>query len=354
MGETTTRVAGWVASTMDWFARKPKVTTDAQAPRTRWGRRIGIPLLLLLILLSIVSWYWSRQPALLWVNEKTPAGDEVVGFATADTLVRIVDTVLDKPGGYLTNDIFPPGVWLDNLPNWERGVMQQVKDVASTLRNHYSRSQSQSTQDSDLEKAEPEFYFNPNRWILPTAESHYGKGARYVAAYRDRLADPTSQDAQFYARADNLREWLVVVEKRLGAYSQKLSSSVGESRVNMDLAGDPAAENSTPRPGNISEKTPWLEIDDRVFEARGYAWSLIACLRAAEFDFGGVLEKKNAEVSLRQIIRELEASLAPLRSPIVLNGSGYGMFANHSLVMASYLSRANAGVINLRELLDQG
>ena len=57
---------------------------------------------------------------------------------------------------------------------------------------------------------------------------------------------------------------------------------------------------------------------------------------------------------MRQIIRELEASLAPLRSPMILNGGGFGLFANHSLVMASYLARANAAVINLRELLDQG
>ena len=77
-------------------------------------------------------------------------------------------------------------------------------------------------------------------------------------------------------------------------------------------------------------------------------------LRAAQFDFANVLDDKNAEASVRQIIRELEASLAPLHSPIILNGRGYGLFANHSLVMANYLARANAAVINLRELLDQG
>jgi len=38
----------------------------------------------------------------------------------------------------------------------------------------------------------------------------------------------------------------------------------------------------------------------------------------------------------------------------VLNGSGFGFFANHSLVMASYLSRANSAVIDLRDLLEQG
>jgi len=81
---------------------------------------------------------------------------------------------------------------------------------------------------------------------------------------------------------------------------------------------------------------------------------MVQFLRAAEYDFKQVLEDKNAVVSLRQIIRELEASQAPMRSPMVLNGSGFGMFPNHSLVMASYLSRANSAVINLRELLDQG
>ncbi len=57
---------------------------------------------------------------------------------------------------------------------------------------------------------------------------------------------------------------------------------------------------------------------------------------------------------LQQIIRELEATQQPLFSPMVLNGGGFGMLANHSLVMASYISRANAAIIDLRELLSQG
>ncbi len=107
-------------------------------------------------------------------------------------------------------------------------------------------------------------------------------------------------------------------------------------------------------PAPLGPSKPWLQIDDIFFEARGTAWALVHFLRAAELDFAKVLADKNARVSVRQIIRELEASLTPLRSPLVMNGGGYGLFANHSLVMANYLARANAGVINLRELLDQG
>ena len=126
------------------------------------------------------------------------------------------------------------------------------------------------------------------------------------------------------------------------------------TRINEDLAGDPSATASNPQPDQVTVQTSWFEVDDVFFEARGTAWALVHFFRAAEFDFAQVLDDKNANASVRQIIRELEASLQPLGSPMILNGSGYGFFANHSLVMANYLARANAAIINLRELLDQG
>jgi hypothetical protein len=48
-----------------------------------------------------------------------------------------------------------------------------------------------------------------------------------------------------------------------------------------------------------------------------------------------VLQDKNALISLRQIVRELEATQDPIWSPMILNGSGFGLFANHSLVMVA-------------------
>jgi hypothetical protein len=59
-------------------------------------------------------------------------------------------------------------------------------------------------------------------------------------------------------------------------------------------------------------------------------------------------------VSLKQVIRELEESQKPVMSPIILNGSPFGFFANHSLVMANYVSRANAAIIDLKNLLNRG
>ena len=173
-------------------------------------------------------------------------------------------------------------------------------------------------------------------------------------SYLERLGDRNQEDAQFYARADNLVNWLNLVEKRLGGLSQKLSASVEKERLNTDLSGDSAATQSTYRPSELKVKTSWFEIDDNFYEARGTTWALIHLMKAIEVDFAGVLEKKNAMISLRQIIRELEATQESIWTPMILNGSGFGLWANHSLVMASYISRANAGIIDLRQLLENG
>ncbi len=324
------------------------------AGRGPWPKVIAIALGLLLVIMCVVGWYWSREPDVFWVRWESQGKPTVTGYATGDTLAEVAKTLLEKPGGYLTNDITPPSIFLDNIPNWEFGVLVQVRDLSRVLRNDFSRSQTQSIEDPDLAEAEPNFNFDSNSWILPASESKYREAIGHLESYLQRLEDGSEPKAQFYARADNLREWLAVVEKRLGNLSQRLSASVGQLRVNTDLAGDPSAEASQPAPSDVAVKTPWLEIDDVFYEARGTAWALVHFLRAIEYDFRQVLRDKNAEVSIRQVIRELEASLAPMRSPIVLNGHGYGIFANHSLVMASYLSRATQAITNLRELLDQG
>jgi hypothetical protein len=306
-----------------------------------------------LLVMTVIGIYFSREPDIFWVNHSADADTAIVGFSTTDTLIRVAETLLDKQGGYLSNDKMPPSVFLDNIPSWEFGVLTQVRDMSRVMRDDYTRSQSQSKEDEDIAKGAPRFFFDNNSWILPTTESEYRDGIEAFIDYRQRLVDG-NPDTQFYARADNLREWLSQVEKRLGSLTRRLGNSVAATRINDDLAGDPSAEAAGAQPDTVNVRTGWFELDNIFFEARGSAWALLHFFRAAEFDFARVLADKNAEASVRQIIRELEASLGGLSSPIILNGSGYGLFANHSLVMANYLARANAAVINLRELLDQG
>ncbi|MFT5481890.1 MAG: hypothetical protein ACI9GW_000535 [Halieaceae bacterium] len=315
-----------------------------------WVAAIGV----YLIVAVAVGIYWSGQPDAFEPRQLSGIRANVVGSTTTLTLMKVTTTLLDKPGGYLTNDIFPPGVWLDNIPNWEFGALQQLRDLTRVMRESISRSQSQSREDPDLALAGPRFFYDHKNWALPASESEYRDGIRFLESYHKRLIDSADSDAQFYARADNLRVWLGSVESRLGSLSQRLTASVGQRRLNTDLAGDSAATQATAGSSEMEIKTPWTEIDDVFFEARGSTWALIHFLKAIEVDFADVLAKKNAKISVQQIVRELEATQESVYSPIILNGGGFGFVANHSLTMASYISRANAAIIDLRDLLSQG
>ena len=324
--------------------------------RSLW---IVIPAVILIVW-GVMMFWLNHEPELFDPLELSAAharnhGHTVVtGYTTTAALIETANVLLNKRGGYLSNDIMPPWVFLDNIPNWEFGVLTQVRDLTRALRNDFSRSQTQSTEDIDLAEADPLFSYDNARWFPPDTEGRLRKGNDALEAYLTKLTSPRQPEAQFYARADNLADWLGIVEKRLGSLSQRLSASVGQVRLNTDLSGDADARQSTQSPGEVAVKTSWFEIDDVFYEARGTAWALVLFLRAMETDFDDVLRKKNALVSFRQIIRELETALLPLHAPMVLNGDQFGLFANHSLVMANYIARANAAIIDLRNLLQKG
>lgn len=326
-----------------------KSSLSSKSGNKRWLKLLGLLVGLFLLVDFLLGWYWSQEPDLFPV---TVAQQSVPGEVTTSTLIQVVETLLNKPGGYLSNDIMPHRLWLDNMPNWEYGVLVQVRDLSRSMRREMSRSQSQSKEDPNLSMAEPRFNFNSTSWMLPSSEGQYRKGLKELKAYRKRLKLPSSDNnhAQFYARADNLDAWLGDVQNRLGSLSQALASSVAREMLTDELPNELLANAST----DDIVKTPRFKVDNIFYEARGACWAIVELMRAVEVDFSGVLAKKNATPSYLQVLRELESTQKTLWSPIVLNGSGFGIFANHSLVMANYVSRANSAIIELRQLLQRG
>ncbi len=325
----------------------------------RWKRLIlaGLGIYVLCVLATGV--YWSQQPVAFDVKDialERVGGDEtrlIPGAVAVSTISEVTRTILDKPGGYLYNDISKPGIYLDNMPSWEYGVLKEVRDSLRALRNDFSRSQTQSIENYDLRKADQFLNYDVNSWILPSTESEFQEGIRALDRYFDALIAGDNPSAQFFTRADNLGAYMAVVEKRLGSYAQRLSASVGDSELTAALVTD--SEAPAPAGGaDVRFNTPWLEIDDVFYEARGYSWALLHLFRALAIEFEPILRDKNAVVSMQQVIRDLEEATKRMWSPMVLNGHGYGFVSNHSLVLASYMSRANAAVIDLRILLQQG
>ena len=199
-----------------------------------WGT--GLVLATLTVFYIALGIYWSREPDQFSIKQAVnelhtdKSAPVVTGQRTTAALIYTAKTLLDKPGGYLSNDVAPPGVFLDNMPNWEYGALVQIRDLAKAIRNDMSRSQSQSTEDTDLAEADPLFNIPNDSWMFPQSEHEYRKAIGHMERYFNRLGNSNNQ-TNFYARADNLSDWLATVEKRLGSLSQRLSASVGQVLV---------------------------------------------------------------------------------------------------------------------------
>jgi hypothetical protein len=327
----------------------------ARAPRG-WRLLALSAVALYTTVVLVLGIYWSVQPARFDVRAVAAqrVGGEsapVPGATIVSTIKRVSETLLEKPGGYLHNDLTLPGFYLDNMPSWEYGVLKEVRDAVRSLRNDFSRSQTQSVENANLRKADAFLNYDTDSWILPTSESEYREGILALGRYFDDLVSGDDRSARFFVRADNLAAYLAVVEKRLGSYAQRLSASVGDTELTAALVGSAASDGVAPE---VRVKTPRLAVDNVFYEARGYAWALLHTLKALAIEFEPVLRDKNAEVSMQQVIRDLQESTRRMWSPVVLNGSGFALVANHSLTLASYLSRGNAAVLDLRMLLQQG
>jgi len=298
-------------------------------PLPGWRRVV----LLLVVLLVLLGWYWSLEPDAPQLAQLPAVRGQVslpAGVATTAMLEATVQALFDKPGGFIGNDVLPPGVWLDNMAAFERGVMVASRDLVRAMRRDFSHSAAVSLEDPDLQRAEPRFFFEGDQWL--STEGEYREGLAALESYRLRLAAKPA-GAHFFARADGLSRWLADVDDRLNAYGRRLARVSAPDASAADRSDTPAS---------------WSQIDDAFYEARGYAWALQAQQAAIGVDFAEVLRTADAGALHRDVIAALAGTQKPIRSPLILNGSEYGVLANHSLVMAGYLARARAAIAQWR------
>lgn len=316
--------------------------------RERWGLGEGAPvlsllILLLIVVLSLLGGYWGReQPTFAVVRAEGDSSRP--GQLMVATAGRLAAVLHEKPGGYLRNDVLPPGVLIDNVPAWEQGVLGQLRDVVAGLQREPSPASRSGERDPDLMEAAAAFATPDDSWVMPSMEGELERGGLALARYQVRLAQGAETNGMMEGEA--LLRWLPGVNGRLQEMSARLNAALpAYSADPVDLAG--VGDASLP-------ETSWWRIDDVFYEARGSAWALLHLLKAAEVDYGPLLARHHADLSLRAAIHELEATQQPLWSPVVLNGSGFGLFANHSLVMANYLHRARADLADVQLLLLDG
>ncbi len=326
---------------------------------TRQGIRRGLLVgaAVVVLVMGLLALVWSREPkpfdvgkhALEVAQARGLPVDRPLpeGFVTVATVIRLGRTLLDKGGGFLANDIMPPSVLMDDMPSWEKGVLKQIQICLQTLLASASGSQGAGP-DQAVVAARKAFSTDPTSWWFPAAETSYREGLAHLEDYLDRLAGGRPDGARFQAQSVALVMWLNQVEESLNDLSRQLTASVGpESRVGRSPEVPATGETSS----SLQPRTPWIRIDDVFYQARGTGWALTHLMAAVAVDFEAPLGKAHGFDALSSIRRDLEGTQKPISSPVVLNGAEFGVFANHSLVMSAYLSRAETGIIALRSRL---
>lgn len=317
-------------------ADRPRSRADMlERPEYGW---IWKPLVVLagiyLVVVVVLGMWWSRAPAPFDVERATAIQRDAVadgaaeaattpaqrGAVTLATLMTLVDTLLDKPGGYLRNDVAPPGVWLDNMPAWEYGVLLQARELAAALPAMFDE------ETAELDEVQASLRHDSRDWLYPGTEKRL---AQARDALGERLAALTQPGTGFAADGEGLARWLDRVAARLDTQSRSLSASVADDELLSRL-------DEEARPG----ETPWYRVDDVFHEARGTGWALVLLVEGVQRDHADVIAAAGASEAWERLRVVLERTQRRLWSPVVLNGSGFGFFANHSLVMANHLLQA--------------
>ena len=161
-------------------------------------------------------------------------GESRAVAAAAQLVTREVDVHTWTP----MMPFFTPAGILDNMPNFQRGIMAALGRFSTELMDQVGRTRGSSQTDRDLEQARGFLNEQPNIWLwqpsvslMPstTSAQKYRAGRDKLLAYNKRLA---SGQAVFERRADNLQALLDRIANDHGSNSAVIDQHI------IEKAGD--------------------------------------------------------------------------------------------------------------------
>jgi len=297
-----------------------------------WGKKIGGVLILFGLLYYPIGMLWFHQ-----INDDI---DEPLGrpdlLESQSRVVDVVAALIDREVNqtyWVDNDpFFYPSAFLDNMPNFQVGVISACARFSVQLADQLGRTRGSSPIDPDLEKANGELQYRGDRWFwdlneswLPAqpTEGHYRVALRALRSYNERLA---RGDATFERRADNLLATLDRIALDVGSASADLENAIAERAIFIDT-----------------------NADDVFYSVKGQMYGYLMILRALETDFAAVIEEKRLESVFDEMLSSLEQGLA-LDPWVVVNASPDGqLLPSHLAAQGFYLLRART---QMREITD--
>ena len=216
---------------------------------------------------------------------------------------------------WTANDpFFMPGFMLDNMPNFQQGIIYALSRFAIEMSDQIGRVRGSSQVDGDLDSAAGRLKFPGTIWLFdfgtslaPTtaSEKHYRTARQAFLTYNERLA---RGQASFERRADNLHATLERISNDIGSSSAVIDQRIAEGGFLIDT-----------------------EADDVFYQTKGRLYAYYQILKALGLDFQKIIDERELTAAWGQMLESfrIAATMQPL---VVANG------APDSQVMPSHLA----------------
>jgi hypothetical protein len=292
----------------------------------RWGWRVLLVLLILYYPVGALIVQNIDDDPQFAARSVAPGESNAVAIA-AELVTREVDVHSWTP----MLPFFTPAGILDNMPNYQRGIMAALGRFSTELMDQLGRTRGSSQTDRDLEQARGFLNEQPNVWIWqpsvsiwPSATSaqKYRAGRDRLLSYNKRLA---AGQAVFERRADNLQALLDRIANDHGSDSAVIDQHIVEQA------------------GNLFD----THCDDIFYFNKGRLYANFLLLRELGKDFEPVIREKGLTNAWNATVETFRVA-AQLHPWVVWNGYPDAfLIPNHLAAQGFYLLRART---QLREI----
>jgi hypothetical protein len=256
----------------------------------------------------------------------------IPGEVYATTMAELMDHELHSGFGWRPNDFFlwGPHVLADNNSNRQLGIITAMRETMRVFKDHLTKISS-NEYDPNLLIADTDLRNDPEKWILPSAESKYGDAVKHLRMYVAGLhAEPQTSSPLNQRNVELVRLF------------QSWTDMLGDGHAMLYRARQP---DGTPI-------YPW-DDDDYFYHAQGYAHVMYYMMQAVIREYNQTQKTKPVLTALMQETLDPLQKAATMKPLIVLDGSSTGIFANHRRNLDAYINEARQKMYSIREELER-
>ncbi|MBM3518184.1 MAG: DUF2333 family protein [Alphaproteobacteria bacterium] len=294
------------------------------------------------VLLAVVLYYPIGMIVVHEIDDDTafavaesgipPGGSRAVSIAAA-----LIDREVNQHEWVANDPIFMPGAFLDNMQNFQQGVIGALARFSFELVDQLGRTRGSSQIDPDLQEAAGLLQYSGKKWVFdfatsiaPTAtsEAQYRRAMRALLDYNRRLG---RGDAVFERRADNLLATLDRIAADLGSASAAIDKQIAVGR------------------GGFFD----TDADDVFYTVKGQAYAYYLLLREMRADFDNVVIGRELTTAWEQMLTTMHEA-ARLNAWVIANGDPNSMLVpSHLAAQGFFVLRARTQLREITAILQK-